>query len=95
MKEKDCFYDKLYKLLLQVGKSSSLLGGILSIIMFVLFFYLLFHLKFFSNDFLICLGLTLTMFISSLLCGLNFFALIKDLRNNFLKDIEKEKIVSG
>ncbi|UOC56274.1 hypothetical protein IQN02_03575 [Enterococcus faecium] len=56
MKEKDCFYDKLYKLLLQVGKSSSLLGGILSIIMFVLFFYLLFHLKFFSNDFLICLG---------------------------------------
>ena len=85
MKEKDCFYDKLYKLLLQVGKSSSLLGGILSIIMFVLFFYLLFHLKFFSNDFLICLGLTLAMFIS----------LIKDLRNNFSKDIEKEKIVSG
>jgi len=55
----------------------------------------LFHLKFFSNDFLICLGLTLAMFISSLLCGLNFFALLKDLRNNFSKDIEKEKIVSG
>ncbi|HGM5309752.1 hypothetical protein [Enterococcus faecium] len=80
MKEKDCFYDKLYKLLLQVGKSSSLLGGILSIIMFVLFFYLLCHLKFFSNDFLICLGLTLAMFISSLLCGLNFFCTHKGLK---------------
>ncbi|BDP69515.1 hypothetical protein EfmAA94_06880 [Enterococcus faecium] len=27
--------------------------------------------------------------------GKIFFALIKDLRNNFSKDIEKEKIVSG
>ncbi|EEI61442.1 hypothetical protein HMPREF0352_0319 [Enterococcus faecium TX1330] len=29
----------------------------------LLIFYLLFHLKFFSKDFLICLSLTLAMFI--------------------------------
>ncbi|BDP76564.1 hypothetical protein EfmAA242_07920 [Enterococcus faecium] len=80
MKEKDCFYDKLYKLLLQVGKSSSLLGWLKEAAKKAGVKPIKLHALRHSHVAFLCLGLTLAMFISSLLCGLNFFCTHKGLK---------------